>query len=181
MTPSPTPGQQDEIVERAAKELHSRVYPEEPWEDCPGMHADHRATVRAILALAHLPTPPGRWVPLESAPKDGTQLQLARFATGRWDRPYEDCEGMWETEDAWEDEDSFTHYRAMLEAAPAGGDGWRPIEGAPKDGTHAILNRVEYAWHQALGRSDVVQLEVRDVEAMLNVCWAVSGYDEGRL
>ena len=40
----------DEDVERMAKKLHNRVYPEEPWEDCPGMWEDHRKTVREILA-----------------------------------------------------------------------------------------------------------------------------------
>ena len=39
-----------------------------------------------------------------------------------------------------------------------------------REDLRAILNRVEHAWRQALGRSDVVQLEVRDVEAMLNIC-----------
>jgi hypothetical protein len=52
--PAPVWTPTDEQVEAMAQELHHRVYPEEPWEDCPGMWADHRETVRAILALTPL-------------------------------------------------------------------------------------------------------------------------------
>ena len=38
-------------VEKLARLIHAAVMPEEPWEDCPGMHPDHFALARAAIAL----------------------------------------------------------------------------------------------------------------------------------
>lgn len=32
-----------------ARMIHAAVYPEEPWEDCPGMHKDHKKLAHDIM------------------------------------------------------------------------------------------------------------------------------------
>lgn len=125
MTPSPTPGQQDEIVERVADLIAS-------WG-----HHDRREALddaRAVLNyLAHLATLPGRWVPLEPTEADMERMAKAAFLERGFGR-YEDTGGstvfvktQWEELDTAEKGQHCAAmraaYRAMLEAAPAGEPG----------------------------------------------------------
>lgn len=43
-------------LERLARIVHEHVVPEEPWEDCPGLHEDHTDLVRAILTALREPS-----------------------------------------------------------------------------------------------------------------------------
>lgn len=38
-------------LESLARIVHARIMPEESWEDCPGLHAEHKALVGEIIEL----------------------------------------------------------------------------------------------------------------------------------
>lgn len=128
MTPSPTPGPQDEIVERAC-EAFIAEYTQVPdgwarrsehdrdmWRRCmrsalsvPTFTHGHKRRALALMrpdTARHLPTPPGRWVPLEP-----TEAMMAMIEAAVNTYMYADTP----------EELASEIYRAMLEAAPAGG------------------------------------------------------------
>jgi hypothetical protein len=108
-SPSPTPGQQDEIVEAIADGLAWER--EERGNPCtlPTQILVNRLVTALQVTqalLAHLPTPPGRWVPLEPTEAMMAMIEAAVNTCMYADTPEELASEI---------------YRAMLEAAPAGG------------------------------------------------------------
>ena len=122
MTPSPT--QQDEIVERRLQ----LVERSRKWAGTRRQHRSEDEGDAIMLALAdavealvaHLPTPPGRWVPLEPTE---AMIDACLSAVGEWRKTLTRDEDRVFLASATPREKAAIRYRAMLEAAPAGGSG----------------------------------------------------------
>lgn len=82
-----------------------------------GLRFDQDA-IMAILESAAEGVAADGWRPIETAPRDGTEVEIAQITRARWSDPGSGIDDMWQTDEAFVEDSEFTH--------------WRPLPGAPK-------------------------------------------------
>ena len=77
------------------------------------------------LIVTTPPNPPeageqSGWRDIASAPRDGTEIGLANITIGHWGK-LPGLDEMWETPEAWESADAFTHWQPLPASPSPGG------------------------------------------------------------